>query len=350
MDIGQLLNLTIQRDASDLHLVSNHYPTLRIDGQLYQISTLSLLTKESTNQIVQSFLNDEQKSNLLANKEIDFAYEYGDNRFRVNVYNARGGLNASFRLIPQRIKTIEELSLPSSFHDLADYSSGLVLVTGRAGQGKSTTLASIINQINTKYTKHIITIEDPIEYVYPVEKSIISQRELHEDTHSWNMALRSVLREDPDVVLIGEMRDYESTQLALNIAETGHLVLSTVHTASAPETIHRVIDMFPSDQQNQIRTQMAGVLRAIVSQRLLPREDVKGRIPAIELLFRNSAVSSIIRDGKPFLLDNVLQTSEEEGFIFFEKYLYQLYSEGKITKETAFENAIRPKELEKYIR
>lgn len=350
MDIGQLLQLTIERQASDLHLVYNHYPTIRIDGQLYQMTTFPILTKELNQQIILSFLNNEQKSNLQANKEIDLAYEYNGNRFRVNIYTARSGFNASLRLIPEKIKSIEELALPQSFHHLADFSGGLVLVTGRAGQGKSTTLASIINEINTKYTKHIITIEDPIEYVYPLAKSVISQRELHEDTFSWNMALRSVLREDPDVLLVGEMRDYESTQYVLNIAETGHLVFSTVHTASAPETIHRLIDMFPGEEQNQVRTQLAGVLRAVVSQRLLPREDVKGRIPAIELLFGNAAVASIIRDGKPFLLNNVLQTSEEEGFIYFEKYLNQLYLEGKISKETAIANAIRPKELEKYMK
>lgn len=350
MDIGQLLQLTIERQASDLHLIFNHYPTIRVDGQLYQMTMFPTLTKDMNQQLIFSFLTNEQKGNLQANKEIDFAYEYKESRFRVNVYTARGGYNASLRLIPERIRTIEELSLPSSFHHLADFSGGLVLVTGRAGQGKSTTLASIINEINQKYTKHVITIEDPIEYVYPLEKSIISQRELHEDTFSWNMALRSVLREDPDVLLVGEIRDYESTQHVLNIAETGHLVFSTVHTASAPETIHRIIDMFPGEEQNQARTQMAGVLRAIVSQRLLPREDLKGRIPAIELLFGNAAVASIIRDGKPFLLNNVLQTSEEEGFIFFEKYLNKLYMEGKISKETAQANAIRPKDLEKYMK
>lgn len=350
MDIAQLLQLTIERQASDLHLVCDHYPTIRVDGELFQMTTFPILTKELNQQIIFSFLSSDQRSNLQANKEIDLAYEHGGNRFRINVYTARGGLNASLRLIPEKIKSLEELSLPLSFHSLADFSGGLVLVTGRAGQGKSTTLASVINEINIKYTKHIITIEDPIEYIYPIAKSIISQRELHDDTFSWNMALRSVLREDPDVLLVGEMRDYESTQYVLNIAETGHLVFSTVHTASAPETIHRLIDMFPGDEQDQARTQLAGVLRAVVSQRLLPRADTKGRIPAIELLLGNAAVSSIIRDGKPFLLNNVLQTSEEEGFIFFEKYLKKLYSEGKISRETAQANAIRPKELEKYMK
>ncbi len=350
MDADQLLQLTVERQASDLHLIYNHYPTIRIDGELYQITTFPILTKEVTQQLIFSLLTADQKGNLQANKEIDLAYEHKGNRFRINVYTARGGFNASLRLIPEKIRTIEDLNLPNSFHRLSNFSNGLVLVTGRAGQGKSTTLASIINEINLRTTKHIVTIEDPIEYIYPLAKSIISQRELHEDTFSWNMALRSVLREDPDILLVGEMRDYESTQYVLNIAETGHLVFTTVHTASAPETIHRLIDMFPGEEQNQVRTQLAGVLRAVVSQRLLPREDTKGRIPAIELLFGNSAVSSIIRDGKPFLLNNVLQTSDEEGFIFYEKYLNQLYAEGKISRETAVSNAIRPKDLEKYMK
>jgi len=252
------------------------------------------------------------------------------------------------RLIPAEIQTVEQLLLPANFKNLSNYNSGLVLVTGPTGEGKSTTLASIINQVNLNRQAHIITIEDPIEYVYPKGKAVVSQRELHQDTHSWNIALRSVLREDPDVVLVGEMRDYESTQLVLTIAETGHLVFSTLHTTSAPETINRIIDMFPSHQQNQVKAQLAGALKAIVSQRLLPRSDVRGRIPAVELLYNNSAVSSIIRDGKPYLLDNVLQTSDSEGFIFFERYLAQLLKEGKISKQTAEAYALRPKDLEKY--
>lgn len=350
MDIFKLLQLTIERNASDLHMVTSYYPTVRIDGMLYPITTLPVLTRELSEKILFSMLTAEQKENLLANKEIDLGYEYNGNRFRVNIYYTKGGLSGSFRLIPPKILTLEELNIPPTFHKFGDYNSGLVLLTGPTGEGKSTTLASIIEQINQKYSKHIITIEDPIEFIYPKAKALVSQRELHSDTHSWNVALRSVLREDPDVVLVGEMRDFESTALVLTIAETGHLVFSTLHTSSTPESINRIIDIFPAQQQNQIRAQLAGVLRAVVSQRLLPRADAKGRIPAFEVLYNSSAVASIIRDGKSFLLDNVLQTSESEGFIYFEKYLVQLYSQGKITRQVAEAYSIRPKDLAKYLR
>jgi len=347
--MNQLFDLAIERKASDIHLISGYYPSFRIDGVLYQMSTLPILTPEISYQLINSFLNDEQRQNLSVNREIDLGYEKGNHRFRINVYYSRNTIGASMRLIPATILTIEQLMLPSSFNQLANYNSGLVLVTGPTGEGKSTTLASILNLVNINRQSHIVTIEDPIEYVYPKGKAVVSQRELHQDTHSWNVALRSVLREDPDVVLVGEMRDYESTQLVLTIAETGHLVFSTLHTSSAPETINRIIDMFPSHQQNQIRAQLAGALKAVVSQRLMPRSDVRGRVPAVELMYNSSAVSSIIRDGKPYLLDNVIQTSESEGFIYFERYLADLLRDGKISKETALAYALRPKDLEKYI-
>ncbi len=350
MEITKLLELTIERKASDLHLVAGTFPSIRVDGELYQLSTLSLLTPQISQTMLFSILNEEQKENLLANKEIDLGYEYKGSRFRVNIYHAKSGWSASFRFIPSKIRTLEELSLPEAFHNLSKYSNGLVLVTGPTGEGKSTTLAAIINEINTTQAKHIITIEDPIEFIYGPGKSIISQRELHQDTHSWNIALRSVLREDPDVVLVGEVRDYESAQLVLTIAETGHLVFSTLHTTSVPETVNRIIDMFPAHQQNQIKTQLAGALRSIIAQRLLPRSDLKGRVAALEVIYNSPAVSSIIRDGKPFLLDNLLQTSDQEGFIYFERYLSQLFQQGRITKEVARAFAIRPKELDKYLK
>ena len=350
MDMNQLFQLAIERKASDIHMIPGYYPAFRIDGVLYQMSSLPILTPEVTAQLINSILNNEQKENLAVNKEIDLGYEKDTHRFRINVYHSRNTIGASMRLIPASIQTIEQLLLPPSFNTLSEFNSGLVLVTGPTGEGKSTTIASILNRVNLNRQAHIITVEDPIEYVYPKGRAVVSQRELHQDTHSWNVALRSVLREDPDVVLVGEMRDYESTQLVLTIAETGHLVFSTLHTSSAPETINRIIDMFPSHQQNQVRAQLAGALKAVVSQRLLPRSDVRGRIPAVELMYNSSAVSSIIRDGKPYLLDNVLQTSESEGFIFFERNLADLLKAGKISKETAKAFALRPKDLEKYIR
>lgn len=350
MDMHQLLQVTIERNASDLHMVAGTYPAFRIDGSLYQMATFPLLTPELTQTLILSILKNEQKENLIANKEIDFGYELNGSRFRANVYHTRNALSASFRFIPKEIHTVDQLMLPASMNDLGEFHNGLVLVTGPTGEGKSTTLASIINKINQTTASHIITIEDPIEYVYPHAKSIISQRELHEDTHSWNIALRSVLREDPDVVLVGEMRDFESASLVLTIAETGHLVFSTLHTTSTPETINRIIDMFPSHQQNQVKSQLAGALRAVVAQRLLPRADLRGRVPAVELLYNTPAVASIIREGKPFLLDNVLQTSEGEGFIYFERYLSQLHAQGYISRETAKKFSIRPKDLDKYLK
>lgn len=350
MDMHQLLQVTIERNASDLHMVAGTYPAFRIDGQLYQMATFPLLTREVMQGLVLSILTNEQKENLIANKEIDFGYEMNGSRFRGNIYHTRGSLSASYRYIPQEIHTVDQLMLPQSVSEIGNFNNGLVLVTGPTGEGKSTTLASIINKINQTTASHIITIEDPIEYVYPHSKSIISQRELHEDTHSWNIALRSVLREDPDVVLVGEIRDYESAALVLTIAETGHLVFSTLHTTSTPETINRIIDMFPAHQQNQVKSQLAAVLRAVVAQRLLPRADMRGRVPAIELLYNTPAVSAIIREGKPFLLDNVLQTSESEGFIYFERYLAQLHAQGFISPETAKSFSIRPKDLEKYLK
>lgn len=350
MDIYSLFDLTVERIASDLHLIPGYFPTIRINNDLFPIRTSPVLTGDDIKNLLLTILSEEQKENLFANKEIDFGYEYKNNRFRINAYYTKGSIAAAIRLIGQEIKTADQLQLPAVVHDFAKYSQGLVLVTGPTGEGKTTTLAAIINEINVNSSKHVITIEDPIEYVYPAGKSIVSQRELHQDTHSWNVALKSVLREDPDIVLIGEMRDYETIQLALTIAETGHLVFSTLHTSTSPETINRIIDVFPSVQQNQIRMQLASVLKAVVSQRLLPTADGNGRIPCLEVLLNIPSVSSVIRDGRTHLLDNILETNEEYGLFLFEKYLASLFNRGIITKETAFTYALRPNELNKFIR
>ncbi len=350
MDLAQLLQLTIDKQASDLHLVTGYFPSIRVNGELYQLKTFPQLTPEISQTMLFSILADQEKENLLTNREIDIGYEFGGYRFRTNVYFARNAVSASFRLIPMKIKTLEELLLPTQLSVGTQFGQGLVLLTGPTGEGKSTTLASLINQINQTKCCHIVTIEDPIEYVYPKSKSIISHRQLHHDTHSWNIALKSVLREDPDVILIGEMRDYDTIELVLTAAETGHLVFSTLHTVSAPDTIDRIIDVFPANQQNQIKTQLSSVLRMVVTQRLLPRLDVVGRVPAVEVLFNNHAVANLIREGKPHLLPSLIETSEEEGFVLFEKYLSLLYQGGKISKETAFSYAIRPQELEKFIK
>ena len=300
--------------------------------------------------MILSIINSEQKENLSANREIDFAYGYKTFRFRINAYYAQNSLCSSFRLIPEKIRSIEQLSLPAYIKQCVDLRQGLVLLTGPTGEGKSTTLAALINEINNKYAKHIITIEDPVEYIYPKSKSIISQRELHQDTHSWSVALKSALREDPDVILVGEMRDFDTIQLALTAAETGHLVFSTVHTNSAPESVDRIIDNFPAHQQSQVRNQISVVLKMVVTQRLLPKQGTIDRVPAVEILVNSPAVASTIREGKTFLLNNILETGESDGQLLFEKHLLSLFKAGQISKEIAFSYAIRPKELERFIK
>lgn len=350
MDLSKLLQLVVDKKASDLHVIPGYYPTIRVNGELFQLTTLELITPENSNRILQSFLNDEKKEILLANREIDLAYSLNGSRYRVNLYFAQDMLCGSFRYIQPKISTLEQLGLPAFLHQATDYRQGLVLLTGPTGEGKSTTLASLVDEINKKYAKHIITIEDPIEYVYAKYKSIISQRELHQDTHSWSVALKSALREDPDVILVGEMRDYETISLALTAAETGHLVFSTLHTNSSPEAIDRIIDIFPPHQQSQVRSQLAAVLKMVITQRLLPKLNTIERVPAVEILVNNSAISTSIREGKTYLISNILETTEGEGSLLFEKSLLNLYRAGLISKETAFSFAIRPKELEKFIR
>lgn len=349
VNLQQLLQITIERSASDLHIVPDYHPSIRINNELFAMQIAEVTTKEIAEQLLIPILTDEQKENLFSNKEIDFGYEALGFRFRVNVYFTKNRLGAAFRLIPTIIKTAEQLGLPSIFHEFSEFHQGLVLVCGPTGEGKSTTLASVINEINAKFSKHIVTIEDPIEFIYPPSRSIISQRELHQDTHSFSIALRSVLREDPDVILLGEMRDYDTIQAAITTAETGHLVFSTLHTSTAPETVNRIIDVFPAEQQNQVKSQLASSLKAVVSQRLVPNIDHTGRIAAFEIMLNNTAVSSVIRDGKTFLLDNIIQTSEGEKMMLFERNLAQLYKDGKITKETAFAYALRSNDIKKLI-
>lgn len=350
MDLSQLLQLVIEKKASDLHLVPGYYPTVRISGELFQLTTLSVITRADSEKMLTSFLSPEQKEILSANREMDLAYSLNNNRYRVNLYYAQDSLCGSFRLIQPKISTLEQLSLPALLHQCTDFRQGLVLLTGPTGEGKSSTLASLVNEINQKYAKHIITIEDPIEYVYPKYKSIVSQRELHQDTHSWDVALKSALREDPDVILVGEMRDFETTSLVLTAAETGHLVFSTLHTNSAPESIDRIIDIFPPHQQSQVKSQLAIVLKMVISQRLLPKQNTIDRVPAVEILVNTPAVANSIRQGKTYLIANILETTEGEGSLLFEKDLLNLYQTGMISKETAFSFAIRPKELERFIK
>jgi twitching motility protein PilT len=339
MDIQELFKIAIKEKASDLHLLAGIPPTFRIDGSLRYLSGAAPLKPEEIEEMVYSLLTPSQKELLIANKELDFSFGVGGGiygglgRFRTNLYYQRRFLSGAFRLLPPNILSVEDLHLPEILHAFSDLTQGFVLVTGPTGHGKSTTLASIINEINLKRSAHIITIEDPIEYVYPDGKSIISQREMGIDTHSWDFALRSVLREDPDVVLIGEMRDPETIAAAITIAETGHLVFSTLHTNSAAQSIDRIIDSFPPTQQSQIKIQLAATLKGVVSQRLLPMIS-GGRIPAVEVLLGTSAVSSIVRDGKTHLIDSVIQTSKDKGMIGIDSSLAALVLSGSISLET----------------
>lgn len=350
MNIQQLLELTIKNDASDLHLVNGVPPTLRIHGKLEEIPSQARLDEKRAKELVFSILEEGEKEEFLKQREMDFSHSLSDGtRFRVNVYFSRGVPAASFRAIPNKIPTIEELNLPKFLHHFAKIRQGFILVTGPTGHGKSTTVASILEEINATRRDHIVSLEDPIEYVLEPEESIISQREIGKDSLNWQRGLRSCLREDPDVVFVGEMRDLESIQEALTVAETGHLVFSTLHTNSAAQTIDRIIDVFPEDTKEQVRLQLASVLAAVVSQRLVPTVDEK-RVPAVELLVANQAVKTSIREAKTHMIDNIIQTSREEGMIPLELSLANWVNQGKITQEVGKSFSLRPKEFNRQLR
>lgn len=349
MNIHDIMQMVVELEGSDIHLIPAIKPFLRVDGQLKVIEQAPVLQTPEMEALLFPIMTDQQRQYVQINKELDFGYQFQDKgRFRVNIYHSRGELAAALRLIPSRIKTIEELGLPTVFHALTTYKQGLVLVTGPTGEGKSTTLAAMIQEINSERSEHILTIEDPIEFVYQPDKSIISQREINQDTHGWDIALRSALREDPDVVLVGELRDYETIAAALTVAETGHLVFGTLHTFSAAQTIDRIIDVFPAAQQNQVRQQLAATLQAVISQRLLPKVS-GGRIAASEVMISNSAVKNLIREGKVHQIDNVIQTSAELGMMLIETSLAHLVQQGAVSAEKALEYAIRPQEFERLI-
>lgn len=342
--LEELLETCAKQEASDLHISVGRYPSLRIDGNLIPLSKQPILTPEMTEDLVKALVG-ERLEEFLRYKELDFSYLYQNKaRFRVAVYFQQGYYAASLRLIPSRIRTIEELNLPRVLHNLSRYSQGFVLVVGPAGHGKSTTLAAVIDEINHKRMDHIITIEDPIEYTFVQDRAIIDQREVGLDTLSFNRALRSVLREDPDVIMVGEMRDPETMAAAVTAAETGHLVFSTLHTNSAAQTIDRIIDSFPSAQQGQIRAQLANTLMAIVSQRLIPRIE-GGRIPACEVMFANSAIRNLIRENKTYQIDLVIETSSEEGMISLNRSLANLVKAREISLEQAMFYSLNPSEL-----
>lgn len=345
-----LLEEVVKKKASDLHLQVGLSPMLRIDGVLTPVTGAEPLTEASLEQLVFAILDDDQKQILLKDKEFDFSFAFGDlGRFRVNAFHERGNLAAALRLIPNDILSTEQLGLPPIINKFADYPRGLVLVTGPTGSGKSTTLAALVGKINNERSAHIITIEDPIEYTHKSKKSIVVQREVHYDTYSFSAALRSSLREDPDVVLIGEMRDLETISSAITIAETGHLVLATLHTNSAAQSIDRMIDVFPPHQQPQIRAQLSNILMAICSQRLIPAIG-GGRIAAAEVLIATPAVRNIIREGKSHQLEAVIQTGAEFGMQSMDKTLVSLIHSGTISYDEARNYAVDLDELDRMMR
>ena len=340
MTMNELCAEAARLEASDIHIISGYPPMIRLTGKLQPVSKEAILTSAMAQELLLSTCSSEQKELFTTNKEIDFSYVVPQGRFRVNIYLQRDSVAGAFRYIPTKIRSMEELSLPDILNEFIKLRQGFILVTGPTGQGKSTTLAAMIERINQTKASHIITIEDPIEYVYSPAMSIISQREMHGDTHSWTVALRSALREDPDVVLIGEMRDPESIASAITMAETGHLVFSTLHTNSASQTIDRIIDSFPEKQQNQIKAQLAGSLQGIISQRLIPKID-GGRIVASEVMIANNAIKSNVREGKTHLIDSTIETSQDIGMISLEASLAALVKQGLITLETARSYVLR---------
>lgn len=348
--IETLLEDVIRKRASDLHIQVGLPPMLRIDGSLVPVAGSSALDEETVEKLLFAILDDDQRQILLKDKEFDFSFAFGDlGRFRVNAFHERGNLAGALRLIPNQIKTIGELNMPAVVSNFANYPRGLVLVTGPTGSGKSTTLAAMIDQINTEKSHHIITIEDPIEFTHKSKKSVIVQREVHYDTYSFSAALRSSLRQDPDVVLIGEMRDLETISAAITIAETGHLVFATLHTNSAAQSIDRMIDVFPPHQQPQIRAQLANILMAICSQRLVPMIG-GGRAVATEILVATPAVRNIIREGKSHQLDAVIQTGADQGMQSMDKNLVSLVQAGQVTYEEARNFAVDLTEFERMMR
>jgi len=348
--IEVLLEEVVRKKASDLHLQVGLPPMLRIDGSLTPIMGFNPLDEQTIEILIFAILDQDQRQILLKDKEFDFSFAFGTlGRFRVNAFHERGNLAAALRLIPNEIKSVTELGLPNVVMNFADYPRGLVLITGPTGSGKSTTLAALVDKINSERSHHIVTIEDPIEFTHKSKKSAVVQREVHYDTYSFSAALRSSLRQDPDVVLIGEMRDLETISAAITIAETGHLVFATLHTNSASQSIDRMIDVFPPHQQPQIRAQLSNILMAICSQRLIPAIG-GGRVAAAEILITNPAVRNIIREGKSHQLDAVIQTGADQGMQTMDRTLVNMVQSGVITYDNAYEVAVDLVEFERLMR
>jgi twitching motility protein PilT len=348
--LPELLKTTVEMSGSDLHLTTDTPPQVRVHGELQRLPQ-PVLTPADTKALVYSVLTDAQKKRFEESLELDFSFGIrGLARFRCNVFNQRGAVGAVYRLIPEKIRAFGDLGLPPVLATLADRPRGLVLVTGPTGSGKSTTLAAMLDKINTERHAHILTIEDPIEYIHTHKNCLVNQREVHSDTNSFTAALRAALREDPDIVLIGEMRDLETVESALKIAETGHLTFGTLHTNSAAQTINRIIDIFPAGQQSQIRTQLSLVLEGIVCQALLPRADGKGRVVSLEIMVPNSAIRNLIRDDKVHQIYGAMQTGQEKlGMQTANQSLASLYMKRAITLDTAISASSNKDELQDMI-
>ena len=336
IELEQLLRLAVRYNASDMHITVGRPPAFRINGRLRTIPA-DKLTEEDTRRYAKECLNNEKYEQLLSEGEVDYTISIpGISRFRVNAFFQKGCIAMAFRVLPCRIPSFEELGFPPVIKDICKIREGMILVTGPTGSGKSTTMASIIDEINSTMDGHILTLEDPIEFNFEHKKCIVNQREIGKDSKSYANALRASLREDPDVIFIGEMRDIESISIAVTAAETGNLVFSTLHTLGGAKTIDRLIDVFPSDQQQQIRTQVAGALKAVISQRLIPKKDNTGRVAAIEIMIVTPAISNLIREGKVAGINSAIQTGVSHGMQLLDKSIADLYKKGKISKENAY--------------
>lgn len=341
-ELERLLAHVLETSASDLHILVGKPPIIRVDSKLIPISGYNVYDNEAIEKLVKVLLNDTHRQQLEEQRHIDFSHSYKTSaRFRVNVYYQKGTLAAAFRYIPSKIPTLSELNLPETLLDFTKYRQGLVLYVGPTGHGKSTTLAALIDSINHSRAEHIITIEDPIEYLFIQDKSIISQREVYQDTAGFAPAIRATLREDVNVVMVGEMRDLDSIATTVTVAETGHLVFATLHTNDASQTVDRIIDVFPSHQQNQIRSQLANILLGVVSQRLLPRIG-GGRVPAVEVMKANTAVRNVIREGRTYELANIIHTSQAEGMVTLDKSLSDLVRKGLVKLDDALAFSLNP--------
>ena len=348
--LRELLAITNQEQASDFHVSAGHPPILRNSGRLLPLVRENILLPQDTEGLAFALMSDGQRERFLANKEIDFSYGSEDGaRFRVNVFFQRGFVSIAMRLIPKKVRTVEELNLPPILHEFTRPSQGFLLITGPSSHGKSTTLAALIDEINHTRAEHIITIEDPIEYIFQDDKAVIDQREIYLDSMSFARALRSTFRQDPDIIVLGEMRDPETISTAITAAETGHLVFATLHTNSASQTIHRIIDSFPPEQQSQIRAQLSGSLLGVISQRLIPRLK-GGLIPTCEIMVTTPAVANLIRENKIHELDFIIETSAEIGMISLNRSLANLVKSREISLENAINYSLSPNELRRLLR